>query len=77
MHEPKKQLCYSPLSNLGPVHGSQISDKEPAKLVVSERKNCVHFKGIDEFHQPRVNGEFDWLFVPNSGTINDYVLVGS
>ena len=24
-----------PLSNLGPVHGSQISDKEPAKLVVS------------------------------------------
>ena len=31
---PKWVLC-SPLSNLGPVYGSQISDKEPAKLVVS------------------------------------------
>ena len=34
LHNVRVEL-NSPLSNLGPVDGSQISDKEPAQLVVS------------------------------------------
>ena len=34
-HLLKHVRVSNPLSNLGPVYGSQISDKEPAKLVVS------------------------------------------